>query len=447
MSDEAVRDSQRTKKPGLYYGWVIVFVIGLGGFTQSAESYPILGVFMKPMIEEFDWSRTTFTGSALIGTLLGGVIAMFVGPMIDRIGARWTLTAAFAVLGSTLVLMAYISTLWQFYLLQIIGRALTMGVLALALGIVVPKWFVAKRGRAVALGGLGQRLGNAVTPLYVQFLVFRGSWRLATAVAGLLMWTVSMIPVAIFLRRTPEDMGLLPDGIDPEEARLRAEVAGSQLKSQHQDEASLTARQALRHPSFSLLVVAFSLVFVSVPALNLHMIPYMTDKGISDGYAVAATALLSLTAGAGSLFAGLLSDRITARRALVWILALMGIGYFGLLAVQVAWHSIVWAVFFGLSSGGMFILQQVIFAEFYGREHLGAIRGIVWPIQMVFNAAGPFIASVAFDALGSYTLIFTVFAGLLMLSSVLMLLARPPADPRSGDALPDRELMEPSRRS
>ena len=212
MSDQAARDSRRAKKPGLYYGWVIVIVIGLVGFTQSAESYPILGVFMKPMIEEFNWSRTIFSGSTLIGTLMGGVIAMFVGPLIDRLGARWTLTAAFAVLGATLVLMAYISTLWQFYILQIIGRALTMGVLALALGIVVPKWFIAKRGRAVAMGGLGQRLGNAVTPLYVQFLVSQGSWRLATAVAGILMWVVSMIPAAIFLRRTPEDMGLLPDG-------------------------------------------------------------------------------------------------------------------------------------------------------------------------------------------------------------------------------------------
>ena len=442
MSDQTARDSRRAKKPGLYYGWVIVLVIGLVGFTQSAESYPILGVFMKPMIEEFNWSRTIFSGSTLIGTLMGGVIAMFVGPLIDRLGARWTLTAAFAVLGATLVLMAYISTLWQFYILQIIGRALTMGVLALALGIVVPKWFIAKRGRAVAMGGLGQRFGNAVTPLYVQFLVSQGSWRLATAVAGILMWVVSMIPAAIFLRRTPEDMGLLPDGVNPEEARLREEVTGSQPETQTQGEISLTTGQALRHPSFYLLVVAFSLVFVSVPALNLHMIPYMTDKGIPSGYAVTATALMSITAGVGSMFAGLLSERITARRTLVGILALMGIGYFGLLAVEVAWHSMVWAVFFGLSSGGMFILQQVIFAEFYGREHLGAIRGIVWPIQMVFNAAGPFVASIAFDSLGSYTLIFTVFAGLLMVSSVLMLLAKPPVALHDGGALPDREVME-----
>ena len=82
---------------------------------------------------------------------------MIVGPMIDRVGARWTLTASFTALGGTLVLMAFIDALWQFYLLQIIGRALTMGILALALGIVVPKWFVAKRGRAVALGAAWAR--------------------------------------------------------------------------------------------------------------------------------------------------------------------------------------------------------------------------------------------------------------------------------------------------
>lgn len=417
---------KKTTTAKFYYGWVIVIVIGLSGFTQSAESYPILGVFMKPITEEFQWSRTIFSGSTLIGTLLGGLVAMLVGPSIDRMGARWTLTAAFAILGSTLILMAFINTLWQFYLLQIIGRALTMGVLALALGVVVPKWFIAKRGRAVALGGLGQRLGNAVTPLYVQLLVSHGSWRLATAVAGLLMWIISMIPVAIFMRRRPEDIGLLPDGATPQNVTNDEPDNRSHPESSSGKEISMTARQALRHPPFYLLVVAFSLVFLAAPALNLHMIPYMTDRGISGGYAVTSAALLSICAGVGSLIAGFTAERITARRALVGILALMSFGYIGLLSVQMAWHSIIWAVYYGLSFGGMFIMQQVIFADFYGRDNLGAIRGIVWPIQMVFNAVGPFIASIAYDTLGSYTLIFLIFASLIMVASLLIFLAQPP---------------------
>ena len=301
-----------------------------------------------------------------------------------------------------------------------------MGILALALGVVVPKWFIAKRGRAVALGGLGQRIGNTITPIYVQILVSHGSWRLATVVAGLLMWTVSMIPAAIFLRRKPEDMGLLPDGVASNGAHGNDAPTESYPNKHPQQEISMTATQVLKHPSFYLLVVAFSLVFVAVPALNLHMIPYITDKGISEGYAVTAVALLSIFAGVGSIVTGFLSERVTARRTLVVVLILMSLGYFGVLGVQVAWQSIVWAICYGLSFGGMFVLQQVIFADFYGRDNVGAIRGIVWPVQMVFNATGPFIASMAYDTPGNYTLIFLTFASLVMISSALIFLARPP---------------------
>ena len=91
-----------------------------------------------------------------------------------------------------------------------------------------------------------------------------------------------------------------------------------------------------------------------------------------------------------------------------------------------AWQAVLWGVYYGLSFGGMFILQQVIFADFYGRDNVGAIRGVVWPIQMVFNASGPFVASVAFDTLGSYTLIFLLFAVAVAIASVLLVLAKPP---------------------
>ena len=236
-----------------------------------------------------------------------------------------------------------------------------------------------------------------------------------------------MIPMAIFMRRKPEDMGLLPDGADPEKANGHDENTGSHPERQPRHETSMTAKEALRHPSFYLLLVAFSLVFLAAPALNLHMIPYMTDQGISEGYAVTAVALLSICAGAGSLIAGFLSERITARGTLVGVLALMSLGYFALLGVQATWQGILWAIYYGFSFGGMFILQQVIFADFYGRENVGAIRGIVWPVQMVFNATGPFVASIAFDVLGSYNLIFLTFASLVMVASVLMMLAKPPS--------------------
>ena len=79
-------------------------------------------------------------------------------------------------------------------------------------------------------------------------------------------------------------------------------------------------------------------------------------------------------------------------------------------------------------------LQQIIMADYYGRESLGAIRGIVWPTQMGFNAFGPFVAALAYDATGNYVVIFTIFAALVFVSTVLVFLAKPP----KGRAVLDR---------
>ena len=164
------------------------------------------------MTAEFGWSRSLFSGALTIGTILGGLIAVGTGPFIDRYGPRWALVGAFFILGTTLVLLSQITELWQFYILEILGRSISMGVIALATSVIIPKWFIAKRGRAVALSGLGIRAGNTITPLYVQLLVNMGSWRLAAAATGLVMWALSLLPAALFLRRQPEDMGLHPDG-------------------------------------------------------------------------------------------------------------------------------------------------------------------------------------------------------------------------------------------
>ena len=101
----------------LYYGWVIVAVVALAGFTQTAESFPVLGVFLKPITEEFGWSRSLYTGAMTIGTVLGGALALGIGPLLDRYGGRWALVVAFTILGAIWVLMAAIQTLWQFYVL------------------------------------------------------------------------------------------------------------------------------------------------------------------------------------------------------------------------------------------------------------------------------------------------------------------------------------------
>ena len=416
------------KRPRFYYGWVIVLVVALMGFTHSAETFPVLGVFLKPITEEFGWSRSVFTGSMTIGTLLGAVVAIGVGPYLDRFGPRWLMTGTLFLLGVALLLMGRITSLWQFYILQILGRVLAMGVLSIATAVVVPKWFVRKRGRAVALSTMGLRAGNAVTPLYVQFFVSTGSWRVAAGVAGLVVWVVSLVPAALFLRRRPEDMGLLPDGAPPEEQGDNIGHAPDPRGSAEQLlEVSFSLRQVLREPSFYLLVVALSLAFVVSPAISLHMIPYLTDQGISAGIAVAVVAIWSASSALGALISGFLAERFSIRVIMAVAFVLGAVGYALLLLVQTATAALLWGFYFGAVQGGAFTLQHVIFADYYGRESLGAVRSAVWPVQSAANATGPLVAALAYDATGGYRLVFSLFVLANVLSALCIFLAKPPA--------------------
>ncbi len=418
-------NSKEQQKPRFYYGWVIVAVVALAGFTRSAETYPVIGVFLKPMTEEFGWSRSVFSGATSVGTILGGVMALGVGPLVDRYGPRWMLTVGFAVLGATMILLAAIDSLWEFYVLEVIGRMMAMGLIGMAIQVIIPKWFVAKRGRTVAISGLGQRLGNMVTPLYVQFLVTYWNWRIATATTGIVIWALSLLPVALFLRRRPEDMGLLPDGVTQEELKKQEETRIAEGKQAVQ-EISLSLRQVARLPSFYLLTASFSLSFVALPGLNLHLIPYMTDQGLSEGIAVTIVSLISGSGAVGSILFGVLTERYGSRLVLTLNFVLTAFGFVLLLFVHSTVAALLWGFYHGLLWGGVITLQQIVFANYYGRDSLGAIRGVVWPVQMVANAIGPFVAGLVYDLTGSYFSIFVAFGVILFLSGVLSFLAHPP---------------------
>ncbi|MCZ6614895.1 MAG: MFS transporter [Chloroflexi bacterium] len=411
--------------PRFYYGWVIVAVVGLASFAQSAEAMPVLGVFLKPITEEFGWSRSLFTGALTIGTLLGGVLAIGIGPMIDRYGGRWILTIAITIVGTALILTSRINALWQFYLLQIVARMVGMGVVMLAIQVAIPKWFIAKRGRAVAIGQVGLTFGNVVTPLYAQLLVRVADWRAAAATAGAVMLALSILPTAILLRRSPEDMGLLPDGVSPE-SDVNGQHVSSAASKRPRSEVSLTVRQVVRLPSFYLLVLSFGMVMIAAPGMFLHLIAYLTDQDLSPGIAVTVMAVVAGSAALGSVGFGLLAERYSTRLLLSMDLVLMAGGYLFLLAANSPTLALLWGLYMGIVQGGIFTMQQVVLADYYGRESLGAVRGVVWPVQTTANAFGPLASALAYDINGSYGLIFGVFGLLGLLAALCVFLAKPP---------------------
>jgi OFA family oxalate/formate antiporter-like MFS transporter len=416
-----------------YYGWVIVAVIALTSIAETAEFHPTLGAFIKPLEEEFGWSRTAFTGAISLGTILGGLTALVIGPLLDRFGPRWILFTGFLILGGTIMSLSLVHALWQFYLVMIVGRVIIQGAIGIAVNVTVAKWFVRQRGRAIALANLGVRFGNALTPAYVQWFITNYGWRTASVALGLFTWALTLVPTLLFLRRQPEDMGLRPDG-DPEDAEGPAprEAAPRRGPALTRD---LTLAEVMRLPSFYLVLFATCGSFFVGAGINLHILPLLSDRGLSPGQAVSVVSIWSLMGALGTLAGGLAAEKVPVRFLLGGsYLLLAGVVAF-LLAVDSYPEAVIFAVLFGLAFSAVPTLQNVVFADYFGRAHLGAIRGFATPFQMVFNAAGPLAAAVLFDLTQGYTLILTAFAAAYALASVAMLASRPAASVAAGVGL------------
>ncbi|MCX5826257.1 MAG: MFS transporter, partial [Deltaproteobacteria bacterium] len=154
-----------------FYGWIIVGVSFLIGFTESGVFQNILSIFMKPMVNEFGWSRASVTGAIAFGSLSGGLLSLVVGPILDRHGPRMVSFWGILLLSLGLGAMMFVTHIWQLYLFFGVGRMIAVGVLSLVTSVSIANWFVLLRGRAMGIKGIGERLGSALLPLMVQFLI------------------------------------------------------------------------------------------------------------------------------------------------------------------------------------------------------------------------------------------------------------------------------------
>ena len=422
-------------KPRFYYGWVIVATMSIVTMAQTAEFNPVLGVFLKPITEEFGWSRTTFTGAIAVGTITGGLLATIIGPLLDKLGPRWVLFLGFFALGWTIVGLAAIDSVWQFYLLMLSSRALVSGIIAIATGVVISKWFIRKRGRAMALATTGTRVGNAFMPIYVQLILAAFGWRTATVALGVLTWAITLLPTSIFLRRQPEDMGLLPDGDPPRAQQDGSEKDGEASTSEIDGdprEISFTLRQAIKTRAFYLLLFTSGALFFGGAGINFNLFPHLTDQGITPNAAVTVLTVWSLLSAIGGLATGLIAERVHVRFIMGGAIFVVSLGIGLLSLIDNLPMAYLFAVVHGLTFGGIPMLQQLVWADYFGRRSQGAIRGFVTPVQMSMNAMGPLTATLFFDATGNYVLIFRIFMACYILASISMFLATPPRGGTSG---------------
>ncbi len=410
MAHQKVQRSPDTKKR-FFYGYIVV-VASLCVFAVMYGTRFAFGVFFKPMLTEFGWTRALTSGALSLSMLVQGLLAIVMGGLNDRLGPRIVLTFCGFFLGVGCLLMSQISTLWQIYLFYgvIIGIGMS-GVLVPLLS-TVARWFIKRRNvmTGIALTGIG--LGSLIAPPVANRLISLYDWRVSYILLGCLVLAVGVL-AAQFLKRDPTRAGHVPDGGDE---------AGEEMLQGRNEGFSL--REAAHTRQFWMLFGIFVCLGFSYFSIVVHIVPHITDLGIS---AAKGATILAALGGAGIVgnVVGGAADRIGNKQACIIGLILASAMLFWLVSITEVWMFYLFVGGFGIGYAICMTSESPLVAWLFGVSSHGLLLGIIAFGFTIGAALGPLLTGYIFDVTGSYQAAFFTFAALTVVGLILMVLIRP----------------------
>ena len=410
----------------IYYGWVILAAASVPAFgARPVMAVATLSVFVVPMTDEFGWSRGQFSGAVSLGALFGLIVSPFAGRLIDRYGSGVLLSTSSAVVGLCAIGLSLTAPIWSFYALYVPGRAAFSSPLELGTSTAVSNWFIRRRAMALAYMGIIQGIGLTIFPVIVQVMIDGWGWRTAWLALGIFTISTGIIPILLLMARRPEDMGLEPD---PEKRRSEStDDLPTSSELPRLTESNYTVRQALRTKAFWILAVFSALAFVVQAGVSLHQVPHYIGQGVPTHLAALTASTFAFGQVPGGLMWSTLARRVPLRVLLAVAAASMSVGAIGTGLSSSLSTGIPMGFLLGVGVGGVHLLLRLTWADYYGRLHLGSIRGLTLPAQIGGQALGPIVAGFMFDSTGGYETPFTVFGIIVAFAAVMVLTATPPA--------------------
>lgn len=415
MNSEPIRHSRLVTEFPVFYGWAILVIGTLALIMTSPAQTYVVSIFIERFIEDLVLSRSLVSTLYTIGTLVGSLALPIVGRQIDRYGSRTMSVIVSVLFGLACIYMGTVRSAVMLGAGFIAIRMLGQGSLNLVSKTIINRWWMRRRGFVSGISGLAfSFLGIGVFPNLIHALIPRYGWRSTYQLLGGVLIVV-MAPLGyLFFRRRPEVYGLRPDNAS-------ALKDGAEVPTSAVDEKSWTVEEALRTAPFWVASGGMALLAMLVTGLFFHMVSIFEDNGLPAGVAASVYVPISIATALVNLAGGYLADRLPVR----WLLAA---ALFCQSAVLVMAQFLVspvvaslYGILLGTASGLMGMVSSVIWADYYGREHLGSITGVTSMILIVGSSLGPMPFGIARDALGSYDLALNVSAVFPFLLGVLSL--------------------------
>ncbi len=403
----------------LFYGWVVAAAFLVIGIITYGSVFSF-GVFFKSIESEFGLTRVVTSGVFSAKMALSSIFSIIGGWVLDRHGPRIVALLIGLFTGLSLLLTSQANASWQLFITYSLLLSIGTGAIYIVTMATVSRWFDKKRGLALGIAGSGAGLGTVLIAPFATYLISSFGWRMAYIIIGLIAWLI-VIPSSRLLKKDPYEIGALPDGKTSGSAKTGIEESNKEGSTEL---TGFSLKQASRTSNFWLfgpiwLLYSFCYLFVLT-----HIVPHVTDIGIS---AMEAAAVLSLIGGsniAGRLLMGRVSDS-TGRKTIAITCALLVAGaMIWLIWSQDLWMLYLFGVVFGFSIGGLDPSVTALVGDTFGLRNIGIIMGTLNVAWGIGSAIGPAMGGLVFDVNNNYTIAFLAGALAMLTAALLIALLR-----------------------
>ena len=404
----------------IFYGWRMVGLVSAirivgGGLHQYGFT-----VFFLPVSQDLGLSRAATSLAFSLSRAQGAIEAPLVGYFVDRFGPKPVIVLAALLSGIGYILLSWVNSYASFL-------AIYLGVISLAFiagfvhspMVVANSWFIRQRARAMTVVSAAVPVGGALLSPLLAFGVSSLGWRWAAFISGC-AFLIICVPLSFQVRRSPESMGLLPDGDAPDEKPTSETKEGS-----HQREADCTAGQAMKTFVFWVMVISMMLRVTAFSTVTVHFVPIMVWKGLTEegaAFLLGAFAFINLGA---HFFLGWIADKVNKPGLLSVCQFLCVVAVLPLIWSAAQWHLWIFTAVFTLLDASFPVVWAMV-GDFFGRRYFATIRGMMSFFYMWGSFAGPVLAGAVYDRSQSYEIVlWGMFAVLAMATFLNALLIKP----------------------
>ena len=405
---------KKTATSRLFYGWYVLAASFFLLFFQSGARFSF-GIMFKPMAAELGWNRASISSVFFLNTVFFALTMSLAGKLYDRYGPRWVILVSTVLLAAGYISTSQVYSLWQFHLFYGVLTAVGIGGASVPLiAALMSKWFARRRGLTISLALSGNCLGQFVMVPIINWFVLAYGWRFSYVLLGFIILAGNILLVLTVIKGDPEDMGIKPYGYDLVDEAATPEKPNNNIPQPN----DLSLMQASKTRSFWFFLLFMFICGSGDFLVAAHLVPVVTDYGVSPTAAANMMAWFGLLSMGGILIAGPASDLIGNKIPIALTFVLRLILFLMILKYPSPTTFFIFAVGFGFTLLITAPLNTTLVGRLYGFTHVGMISGFITTIHHLGGGFWAFMGGVLFDKTGSYQIIFTLSAALALIAII-----------------------------